>query len=66
MVVASRTLAGQSRTDSTVKFDPAAQSLGLFGVYYGWYNVAIALVVCTLSVGSTFYSFGLYVKPAAA
>jgi MFS family permease len=47
-------------------FAPAPPSVGPFNVYYGWYNVAIALAAITLAVGSTSYSFGLYIKPAAA
>jgi MFS family permease len=51
---------------SSAGFAPAAPSVGPLNIYYGWYNVVIALAVITLAVGSTSYSFGLYVKPAAA
>jgi MFS family permease len=40
-------------------------SRGPFGVYYGWYNVGISVVFLMLAVGSTAYSFGLFVKPVA-
>lgn len=38
---------------------------GPFGFYRGWYNVLLSLVIITFVVGSTNYSFGLFVKPAA-
>jgi MFS family permease len=38
---------------------------GPFAIYAGWYNVLISLTIITFVVGSTNYSFGLFVKPAA-
>jgi MFS family permease len=34
-------------------------------LYYGWYIVAVALVVNTLTVGATFMAFGLFVVPVS-
>jgi MFS family permease len=52
--------AGREHTDY-----PSADR-GPFGLYFGWFNVLMAVVSVTLVVGSTVYSFGLFVKPAAA
>lgn len=34
-------------------------------IYYGWYIVAITMLVFMLSLGSTIYAFGLFVLPVA-
>jgi MFS family permease len=49
----------------------AAESLatpserGFFGIYTGWLNVIIVLVAITFVIGSTNYSFGLFVRPVS-
>jgi predicted MFS family arabinose efflux permease len=35
-------------------------------VYYGWYIVAMALVIFTVLIGSTFAAFGVFVIPVSA
>lgn len=35
-------------------------------IYYGWYVVALAMIIYMLVVGSTFAAFGLFVHPVSA
>lgn len=35
-------------------------------IYYGWYVVAMAMIISTVLVGSTFASFGVFVLPVSA
>ena len=42
------------------------ESAGWFGVGYGWYIVVITALTTMLVVGSTNYSFGLFVRPVSA
>ncbi|TAL00830.1 MAG: MFS transporter [Rhodospirillaceae bacterium] len=42
------------------------QGDGMKKVYYGWYVVAIAIVIYALLVGSIFSSFGVFVLPVSA
>ena len=51
---------------TTPGFSPSSEDLGPFGIYFGWCNVAAALVCIMVSVGATSYSFGLFIKPASA
>lgn len=34
-------------------------------IYYGWYIVAISVVILTLLLGSTYHSFGVFVLPVS-
>lgn len=43
-----------------------SRTRGPGGIYYGWYNVGLSVICLTLALGSTAYSFGLFVKPVAA
>lgn len=43
-----------------------AADTGPAGVYFGWYNVTLSVLLVTLTIGATSYSFGLFVKPAVA